>query len=79
MPLKGIQKYHSFRFATTGMGAVYMKEKSSGKQRCLQLLKCDIQIPYDTMSDEIPPAGLSLKQQQYLYTCEAVCEVSMPG
>lgn len=59
MPGKGIQEYHSFRFTTNDMGAVYVKERSNEEER----LNRDIQIPVYTMPDEIPPAGPLCERQ----------------
>ena len=66
--LKNIKSYHHFRFDSSTPGAVHFKATSESEEEIIDLLKNKDWSP--TLSDlpePIPPAGLSLERQWYLY------------
>jgi len=66
--LKGITKMHHFRFSATHPGAVSVHNFSDDSERKINLLKDPHWRPTSTELPElIPPPGLSLERQWYLY------------
>jgi hypothetical protein len=86
LPLKGIQKFHSFRFIKDDLGAVFVKERSGSPELRVQLMRRNIQtVPHDVFPDPIAPAGISRARQDYLfrhvrpYVRPAFQDITCPG
>ena len=65
--LKGITKMHHFRFTKTHPGKVFVKNKSSDPERCINLLRESWSPTASEMPEEIVPRGLSLERRWYLH------------
>ena len=65
--LKGTIKMHHFRFSKMDPGKVYVKNKSTNPERCINLLRHPWNPTAREMPQQIVPTGLSLDRKQYLY------------
>ncbi|KAJ8318239.1 LOW QUALITY PROTEIN: hypothetical protein KUTeg_003330 [Tegillarca granosa] len=64
--LKGIQKFHHFRFEATSPGKVFVKENHDSIETSVSILKVGAVID-GSKPDPIPAAGLSQERAKYLY------------
>lgn len=66
--LKGITKFHHFRFSCLKPGVVFVKSSSTAKEQEIRLLKEPSwkPSPHD-LPETVVPNGLSLERQLYLY------------
>ena len=65
--LKGISQMHHFRFSALNPGIVYVKNSCNDKEKPVKLLKTPWQPTLANMPNAIPPPGLTLERQWYLY------------
>ena len=66
--LKGIKKLHHLRFSSSSPRIVYVKEKAGSPEVKIAMLKVKDWSPKaDELPSILPPSGLSLKRQWYLY------------
>ena len=65
--LKGITKMHHFRFSKMDPGKVYVKNKSTDPERCINLVRHPWNPTAREMPQQIVPTGLSMERKQYLY------------
>ena len=66
--LTGIKRFHHFRFDKSSPGVVYLKLHSSSEEEKRRLVKDPKWRPEGTdLPPVIPPSGLSLERQQYLF------------
>ncbi|WAR08760.1 hypothetical protein MAR_018718 [Mya arenaria] len=65
LPVRGIQKYHSFRFCKADSSAVYIKWKSGEPEGRVQLMKRAAVLPQG-MPNTVTPAGLTAERRRYL-------------
>ncbi|XP_072015693.1 uncharacterized protein [Amphiura filiformis] len=68
-PLPGIKSYHHFRFTQDEPGVVFAKKRVQDPETRLQLVKPSAREPPQDIDDSfaIPPPGLNLDRQWYLY------------
>ena len=65
--IPGILQYHVFRFDSSEPGTIFVKEYSTSPEVAIKVLKPPI-LPFDlSFPSEIPPKGLDLERQWYLY------------
>ena len=65
--LPGILQYHVFRFDSSEPGTIFVKEYSTSPEVAIKILKPPI-LPFNlSFPPEIPPKGLGLDRQWYLY------------
>ena len=66
--LKGISHMQHFRFTAAFPGYVFVKDSNADKERKIKIVKDITWKPtLATLPDEIPPPGLTLERQWYLY------------
>ena len=65
--LKGITKMHHFRFSKMDPGKVYVKNKSTDPEWCINLLRHPWNPTAREMPQQIVPTGLSLERKKYLF------------
>ena len=65
--LKGISQMHHFRFTASKPGVVYVKNFNDDTEKEIKLLKTPWQPTTHNMPDVIPPPGLSIERQWYLF------------
>ena len=65
--LKGISQMHHFRFSAFNPGVVFVKNSCNDTEREIQLLKTPWQPTLANMPNIIPPPGLTLERQWYLF------------
>ncbi|WAR17613.1 LOW QUALITY PROTEIN: hypothetical protein MAR_032207 [Mya arenaria] len=65
LPVRGIQKYHSFRFCKADSSAVYVKRTSGESEARVQLMKRAAVLPQG-MPNTVTPAGLTAERRRYL-------------
>ena len=65
--LKGISQMHHFRFSALHPGVVFVKNSCNDRERAIKLLKTPWQPTSDDMPNIIPPPGLTLERQWYLF------------
>ncbi|XP_061192127.1 uncharacterized protein LOC133200324 [Saccostrea echinata] len=70
-PVRGIRKFHHFKFSSSFPGKVYVRETFYHAETEVELLKSSV-TPEDltavaVMSEIIPPGGISPERQQYLF------------
>ena len=63
----GIKSYHHLHFSSTARGHVFVRERSDSPEVDINLLKDDWSPSADVLPDRVPPKGLSLTRQWYLY------------
>lgn len=65
-PLPGIKKLHHFRFSSQTPGTVFFNVEPNDEEQSFLLLN-DRRVDVGLMPTEIPPPGLPLQRQQYLF------------
>ena len=65
--LKGISQMHHFHFSAFNPGVVFVKNSCNDTEREIQLLKTPWQPTLANMPNTIPPPGLTLERQWYLF------------
>ena len=65
--LKGISQMHHFRFSASNPGVVYVKISCNDTEKEIKLLKTPWQPTLANMPNIIPPPGLTLERQWYLF------------
>ena len=65
--INGIKKYHHFRIFSSSPGTVFVKEQNDTPEVELILLKEPWDVDSDTLPNIVPPHGLSIERQWYLY------------
>ncbi|CAG2220725.1 unnamed protein product [Mytilus edulis] len=68
-PLRGIGKFHHFRFTSDEVGVVFARETLDQPEKRLALLKESTNVPelLTTLPEVIQPAGLTEERMRYLY------------
>ena len=67
--VKGIKKLHHLRFSSSSPGLIFVKEKAGSAEVQINLLKVKDWSPNaDELLPILPPPGLSLQRQWYLYS-----------
>lgn len=68
-PVKAVRKYHHFRFSSLNPGVVFVKETSDPTEAEVphQLLRRPGTVFDGTLPQVLPPGGLSVERQAYLY------------
>ncbi|CAG2218216.1 unnamed protein product [Mytilus edulis] len=68
-PLRGIGKFHHFRFTSDEVGVVFARETLDQPEKRLVLLKESANLPelLTTLPEVIQPAGLTEERRRYLY------------
>ena len=65
--LKGISQMHHFQFTASKPGVVYVKNFNDDTEKEIKLLKTSWQPTTHNMPHIIPPPGLSIERQWYLF------------
>ncbi|WAR04042.1 hypothetical protein MAR_010600 [Mya arenaria] len=65
LPVRGIQKYHSFQFCKADSSAVYVKRTSGEPETRVQLMKRAAVLPQG-MPNTVTPAVLTAERRRYL-------------
>ncbi|WAR02814.1 hypothetical protein MAR_009372 [Mya arenaria] len=65
LPVRGIQKYHSFRFCKADSSTVYVKRTSGEPEARVQLMKRAAVLPQG-MPNTVTLAGLTAERRRYL-------------
>ena len=63
----GIKSYHHFRFDSSAPGHVFTREKSDSSEVDINLLKDDWRPSASQLPVRVPPKGLGLVRQWYMY------------
>ena len=69
-PLKGIRKLHHFRFSSSDVGIVHVKESVHDQEVAVSILKAPVDesaLTSTLLPLELTPAGLTHYRKQYLY------------
>ncbi|CAG2253972.1 unnamed protein product [Mytilus edulis] len=68
-PLRGIGKFHHFKFTSDEVGVVFARETLDQPEKRLALLKESTNVPelLTTLPEVIQPAGLTEERMRYLY------------
>ncbi|XP_060558826.1 uncharacterized protein LOC132719099 [Ruditapes philippinarum] len=67
LQVKGIQKYHSFRFSAADKSVVFVKERTDSEEIRVALIRRNTEVLTTTFPEVIQPAGLSRTRREYLY------------
>ncbi|XP_060601045.1 uncharacterized protein LOC132754436 [Ruditapes philippinarum] len=75
LQVKGIQKYHCFRFSAADKSAVFVKKRTDSEQIRVPLIRRNTEVLTTTFPEVIQPAGLEVVHGANIYTVtlENIC------